>query len=239
MRGVVAELCGSHTTVCIDLIGHGCTDAPLELAAYSMDRCVEQIAAVIDELALERPHLLGYSMGSRAALAFCTRYPERARSALLVGASAGLPDPAKRTTRIAEDGALANRIEEFGLETFVDEWMAKPIFASQARLGEAFLANSRAERMRNRPHGLARSLHGMGTGAMPPLELAGLKVATCFVAGAEDEKFCAIARGFGGRLPNSRFEIVADAGHAAHLENQKGFGRVARAFFAEIDARDT
>lgn len=238
MRGVVAELCEARTTVCVDLVGHGCSDAPGDVSAYSMDRCVDQIAAIIDELALERPHLLGYSMGGRAALAFCTRYPERARSALLVGASAGLPDPAVRKARILEDEALADRILSLGLETFVDEWMAKPIFASQSRLGKDFLANSRAERLRNRPHGLAASLRGMGTGAMAPLELAGLKVATCFVAGAEDEKFCVIARAFGERIPNSRFEIVADAGHAVHLENQQDFGRVAREFFAEIDAQE-
>lgn len=239
MRGVVAELCETRETVCIDLVGHGCSDAPEELAAYSMDRCVDQIAEVIDSLALQRPHLLGYSMGGRATLAFCTRYPERARSALLVGASAGLRDPAMRKTRVLEDEATAQRILDAGLEVFVDEWMAKPIFASQSRLGEGFLARSRAERLRNRPRGLAGSLRGMGTGAMAPLELAGLKVSTCFVAGALDEKFCAIARGFGERLPNSRFEIVADAGHAPHLENQAAFGRVAREFFAEIEARES
>ncbi len=238
MRGVVAELCETRTTVCIDLVGHGCSDAPDEAAAYSMDRCVDQLAAVVDSLALARPHLLGYSMGGRAALAFCTRYPERSRSALVVGASAGLSDPATRKARILEDEALAARILELGLERFVDEWMAKPIFASQSQLGEGSLAISRAQRLRNRPHGLAGSLRGMGTGAMAPLELSGLKVSTCFVAGALDEKFTAIARAFGERVPNSRCEIVAAAGHAAHLENQAAFGRVAREFFAEIDARE-
>lgn len=238
MRGVVAELCETRTTVSIDLIGHGCSDAPEDVAAYSMDRCVEQIAAIVDELALERPHLLGYSMGGRAALAFCTRYPERARSALLVGASAGHLDPVARKARVLDDEALADRILTTPLAAFVDEWMAKPIFASQSRLGDGFLGNARAERMRNRPHGLAASLRGMGTGAMTPLELSGLKVATCFVAGALDEKFCAIARTFGERLPGSRFEIVADAGHAAHLENQGAFGHVARHFFSEVETQN-
>ncbi|MCP4039775.1 MAG: 2-succinyl-6-hydroxy-2,4-cyclohexadiene-1-carboxylate synthase [bacterium] len=235
MRGVVAELCETRTTVCVDLVGHGCSDAPEDVAAYSMDRCAAQLACVVDELALDRPHLLGYSMGGRAALAFCTAYPERASSALLVGASAGLADPEVRSQRVREDEALADRILTGGLEAFVAEWMAKPIFASQVRLGEAARARSRDQRLRNRPHGLALSLRGMGTGAMTPLELAGLKVPTCFVAGAEDEKFCAIARAYAERLPASRFEIVACAGHAAHLENQEAFGFVARDFFADID----
>ena len=235
MRGVVAELCETRTAVCVDLIGHGCSDAPSDIKAYSMERCVDQIAEIVDGLALERPHLLGYSMGGRAALAFCTRHPERARSAVLVGASPGISDPAARSARIREDESLADRILSMGLATFVDEWMAKPLFASQSQLGESFLANARAERLRNRPHGLAASLRGMGTGAMAPLELSGLKIPTCFVAGALDEKFCSIARALVERIGRSRFEIVADAGHAAHLENQEEFGRVARAFFSEFD----
>jgi 2-succinyl-6-hydroxy-2,4-cyclohexadiene-1-carboxylate synthase len=238
MRDVVAELCETRTTICIDLVGHGCSDAPDQLECYSMGRCVEQIAAVINSLALERPHLLGYSMGGRAALAFCLACPERARSALLIGASAGLSDPARQRERVRDDEALADQILAAGLESFVDAWMAKPIFASQSSLGHGFLANAREQRLRNRPHGLALSLRGMGTGAMPPLELTGLKVPTCFVAGAEDEKFCAIAREFAEQLTASRCEIVANAGHAAHLENRAAFGRAARRFFAEIDSEN-
>lgn len=239
MREVVAELCQTRTTVCIDLVGHGCSDAPKDVALYSMDCCVSQLAAVIAELGLDRPHLLGYSMGGRAALSFCTTHPELARSALLVGTSAGLVDPEARRARIEDDEVIANRILAAGLESFVDEWMAKPIFATQSRLGEAALERSRAERLRNRPHGLASSLRGMGTGAMTPLDLTGLKIPTCFVAGAEDKKFVALARGYSERLDGARVEIIPEAGHAAHTENPKAFGRVAREFFARIDASST
>jgi 2-succinyl-6-hydroxy-2,4-cyclohexadiene-1-carboxylate synthase len=236
MRGVVAELCQTRTTICVDLVGHGCSDAPDDVKEYSMERCVSQIASVVDALEFERPHLLGYSMGGRAALAFCAAHPGRTRSALLVGASGGLADPTARANRIREDEALADRILSAGLEKFVDEWMAKSIFASQERLGDAMLLRLRDERMRNRPHGLALSLRGMGTGAMAPVDLEELNVPTCFVAGAEDPKFCEVARAYGERLPNSRYEIVPTAGHAVHLENPKDFGRVARTFFGRVDA---
>jgi len=236
MREVVAELCPTRMTVCVDLVGHGCSDAPEDPASYSMERCVAQLAEVVESLALARPHLIGYSMGGRAALAFCTRYPEHARSALLIGASAGVADSTERSARIQQDEKLADHLLEVGLESFVDEWMAKPIFASQSRLGAAVLSRSRAERLRNRPAGLAGSLRGMGTGAMMPLDLAGLKVPTCFVAGAEDQKFIALARSYAARLVNAQVEIVPEAGHAAHIENPEIFGRVAREFFASVDA---
>jgi 2-succinyl-6-hydroxy-2,4-cyclohexadiene-1-carboxylate synthase len=235
MRGVVTELCVRHPVVSIDFVGHGCSDAPDDLAHYSMEACVGQLACVFDELALERPHLLGYSMGGRAALSLVARHPELARSALLIGANAGLSDATARDARIRDDEALAARILDGGLEAFVDDWMAKPLFASQARLGRDALARARAQRMHNRPLGLANSLRGMGTGAMPPLDLVGIKVPLCFVVGAEDEKFTVLARRYCDRLPGARLEVVPRAGHAAHLENPEVFGKVARAFFAQVD----
>ncbi len=236
MREVVAQLCQTRTTVCIDLVGHGRSDAPEDVARYSMESCIDQLAEVIESLGLDRPHLLGYSMGGRTALTFCTRYPDRARSALLVGASAGFADPEARRARVTDDESLADRLLEVGLEAFIDEWMAKPIFVSQTRLGVVALERSRTQRLGNRPHGLAQSLRGMGTGAMPPIDLTFLKLPTCFVAGAEDEKFIALARSYGDRIDNAQIEIIDEAGHAAHLENPEAFGRIAREFFARVDA---
>jgi len=236
MRGVVTELCQTRETVCIDLVGHGRSDAPRQPGQYTMDRCAEQVATVVEALALRRPHMLGYSMGGRAALACCANFPERVRSAMLIGASAGLTDPDARRARIEEDESLADRIIAQGLEAFVEEWMAKPVFASQGRRCASALAELRAEKLHNLPHGLALSLLGMGTGAMSPIELIALRVPTCFVAGAQDKKFSTIAREYADTLPDSRCEIVADAGHAVHLENQEELGRVARDYFAEIDA---
>jgi 2-succinyl-6-hydroxy-2,4-cyclohexadiene-1-carboxylate synthase len=38
------------------------------------------------------------------------------------------------------------------------------------------------------------------------------------VAGARDEKFVALARRMAELAPHARLEIIADAGHSAHLE---------------------
>lgn len=241
MRDVVTELCAQHTVVAIDLVGHGASDAPEQVDAYTMPACVEQIAQVLDALALERPHLLGYSMGGRAALSFVAKHPDRVGGALLIGANAGLPEPEARAARLREDQALADRIVEGGtdgLPDFVDAWMAKPLFASQARLGEIALERARKQRLDNRPLGLANSLRGMGTGAMPVVDLEAIERPLCFVVGAEDAKFEALARRYCERLPAARLALVPDAGHAAHLENPEYFGTLARDFFARCEERD-
>jgi 2-succinyl-6-hydroxy-2,4-cyclohexadiene-1-carboxylate synthase len=271
MEGVAAGLRDAFSSVRLDLVGHGRSEAPQpcssswsslgsaslrgpaspglagrsslgsgdSLDPYAMQSCVAQVAEALLALGIPQAHVLGYSMGGRVALALCAWRPERVRSALLIGASAGLEDAGARAARRREDEALAARIEREGLERFVDWWMELPLFASQRRLGEAALARARAQRLSNRAHGLAQSLRGMGTGAQPALHarLPSVRVPILLVAGSLDAKFAAIASDLASRLPNARAQLVPGAGHACHLEEPETFLRIARRFFAEAEAR--
>src|SRR5262249_35837898 len=153
------RLSGRHRVLRIDLAGHGRSDAPPhDLAPYRLERCSAQLARVARELALPPAHWLGYSMGGRAALGLAVWHPQVVRSLLPVAGGGGLADPAERAARIRADEELALAIERDGLSTFVERWMAQPLFASQRRLGAAALRRARAERLRNRPHALALCL---------------------------------------------------------------------------------
>ena len=220
----------------LELVGHGESDAPGELAPYAMDACADQIAEAARGLGFERPHLLGYSMGGRAALAAAVARPGAFASLVLVGATAGIADPIARAERIAADRALADSIEQDGLERFVDAWMAQPLFASQARLGPEVLARARLQRLANRPQGLANSLRGMGAGAQAPLHarLAALSLPVLLVVGEEDAKFRAIAEDLAKALPGARIATIAGAGHAAHLEAPDRVAAVVRIFLGGL-----
>jgi 2-succinyl-6-hydroxy-2,4-cyclohexadiene-1-carboxylate synthase len=235
MAEAAEALASKYRTLCVDLVGHGRSDAPVDVAAYAMDTCVGQLKALLDALEIERAHWLGYSMGGRTALQFANAHPERVARMVLVGASAGLADPVDRAMRVASDEALATRIETEGLEAFVDAWMALPLFASQKRLGEEALEAARAQRLQNSIHGLGNSLRGMGTGAQTPLQskLASVDVPVCLVVGDEDAKFQAIATELAAQLPNARVESMLESGHAAHLETPQAFTDVVLRFLAE------
>jgi 2-succinyl-6-hydroxy-2,4-cyclohexadiene-1-carboxylate synthase len=234
MSSVAAPLAQQFRTFSVDLVGHGASSAPRDPTRYAMSECVEQLRRLLARLGIERPGWLGYSMGGRAALAFAVACPERVDRLLLIGASAGLRDPAARAQRIAADEALAARIESDGLESFVDRWMALPLFSSQKRLGDEALAAARSQRLRNAPHALANSLRGMGSGAQPSLhaKLSEVRAPVCLVVGDEDAKFDAIARELAALLGNARIERIIESGHAAHLENPAAVARVASRFFA-------
>ena len=239
MAGAAAALAGGFRTLSVDLVGHGSSDRPRSSERYAMSDCVEQLSALLDRLGIERARWLGYSMGGRVALAFAAAYPERVERLLLVGGSAGLADPVARAERIAADEALADRIEREGIESFIDHWMALPLFASQKRLGDDALAAMRAQRLLNSPHALANSLRGMGSGAQDPLHerLGRVTAPISLVVGDEDAKFDEIACDLASRLGSARVERISEAGHAAHLENPGGFAASATRFFGEEFAK--
>ena len=231
--GCVSErLSGWARVARLELIGHGESAAPSELAPYAMAACATQIAEAAHALGLVRPYLLGYSMGGRAALAAALASPRSFAGLVLVGATAGIADSTARRERVAADRALADSIERDGLARFVEAWMAQPLFATQARLGRDGLERARRQRLSNRPAALANSLRGMGAGAQPPLhaQLPSYPGPVLLVVGAEDAKFQRIAQDLARALPHAQVEVIDGAGHAAHLEAPDRFAAVVRAF---------
>lgn len=230
MAPLADRLCTSARVVVPDLVGHGGSTSPPDVDAHSVDAMAAHVAALIDRLELGPVHLVGYSMGGRVALTLACRHPDKLASLTLIGASAGLDSPGDRAERRAADEALAADIERSGLEAFVERWMANPLFATQSRLGDDFLATARAQRLGNDPLGLARSLRGGGTGAMTPLHdrLSACAVPTRVVAGADDPKFRAIAKELAVLLPDAEAVIVPGSGHAVHLERPEAVVAVVR-----------
>lgn len=203
----------------LDLPGHGAgpiSDDPID---YTMAAAVAGVVAATAHL--ERFALVGYSMGGRVALRVALEYPARVASLALIGASAGINDPAERAERIAADEALADRIESEGIEWFADFWADQPLFATQRhRLSVEQQAELQAQRLACDPRGLAHSLRGMGAGAVEPIgcRLGELSMPCALIAGADDAKFAAIAHQMAGLIPRAKVCLIPDAGHAAHLE---------------------
>ena len=225
-REVIAKMPEGWKWIVPDLRGHGETQI-WKSSSCSMDACTEDMVKLWDALEVEKSHLVGYSMGGRLALHIAAHRPERVLSVLTIGAHAGLDEDARKGRRQGDE-ALASRIERDGLEAFVDYWGSLPLFAGLERRGPNYVAEVRAERMRNHVAGLACSLRGMGAGSMQPLwdGLAGVTFPSTFVAGQLDHGYVASARRLAATVPNGRVEIVPRAGHAVHQERPDAFSRV-------------
>jgi 2-succinyl-6-hydroxy-2,4-cyclohexadiene-1-carboxylate synthase len=225
-REIIARMPEGWKWIVPDLRGHGATQVRTG-PPCSMEACTDDLVALWEEMDLGRTHLVGYSMGGRLALHVAARRPERVASLLTVGAHAGLEEEAREGRRRGDE-ALAERIEKEGVESFVDYWGALPLFAGLQRRGDSYMAQVRAERLKNHAVGLACSLRGMGAGVMEPVwgELGRVKVPCTFVAGQLDHGYVATARRLAGTVRDGRLEIVARAGHAVHQERPDAFARI-------------
>jgi pimeloyl-ACP methyl ester carboxylesterase len=72
---VLPTLAEDHQVIVVDLQGHGRTadiDRPIDIKLMADD-----IAALIDHLGLDRPDIVGYSLGGGVALFTAVKYPEK------------------------------------------------------------------------------------------------------------------------------------------------------------------
>lgn len=214
-----------YRTIVVDLLGHGQTEAPTDPTRYTIEQSASDLAGLLTTIAPGPINLLGYSMGGRLALYFAIHYPYLVQRLILESASPGLPDVTTQQERVRSDEQLAADIETQGMAAFVERWEALPLFATQQTLPAATQSTLHEQRLRNRPHGLANSLRGMGTGAQLSLweQLPGLSVPTLLLAGALDQKFKVIAEQMATYLPKATVAIIPDAGHTIHLEQPKAF----------------
>jgi 2-succinyl-6-hydroxy-2,4-cyclohexadiene-1-carboxylate synthase len=190
-----------------------------------MPETVRDLEAIAAKLGISRADWVGYSMGGRVALHYALAHPERVRSLILESASAGIEDQDARVRRRHADDALAQRIEERGIEWFADYWGTLPLFETQWELPAATLSALRARRLANSVTGLAHSLRGMGQGAHEYVggRLPELSSEVLFLAGERDPKYVEVARRDSALVPGAHCVIVPGAGHTVHLEAPEAF----------------
>ena len=110
VRPALAE---RHQVIAVDLQGHGRTadiDRPIDIRLMADD-----IAALIDHLGLDRPDLVGYSLGGGVALQTAAKYPDKVGR--LVVASANLRPDAIYAEMRAQQGQVNAAAAEFMKDT--------------------------------------------------------------------------------------------------------------------------
>ena len=190
-------------------------DEPTALLEHGQHWFEGRLAEIAD--AGEGAILAGYSLGGRLALRAALREPERYAGLVTVGATAGIEDPQARVARAEADERLASWVEAAPIEDVVAIWERQPLFADQS---EQLIEDQRAGRLAQDPVELARLLRSAGQGVLEPVwpELLTFELPWLAIAGARDEGYSSAARKIAATAPNASARVVADAGHAAHLQ---------------------
>ena len=222
----------AFTTLRIDFLGHGASDAPGDPQRYGAEACIDDVLALLDRLGVQRFAVAGYSMGGRVAMRIALRAQERVWALVLESTSPGIPEAAERQARARQDAMLAARIRKEGVASFVDHWESIPLFSSQSRLPGKIRQALRSQRLKNTAEGLANSLEGLGAGTQEPVlqSMRDLHLPVLLLAGELDPRYCSIADEMSAVLPCNRLLVVPGAGHAVHLEQPPAFDEAVAGF---------
>jgi pimeloyl-ACP methyl ester carboxylesterase len=178
--------------VAMDCRGHGESAKPHDPAAYSRGAMARDVHALTEHLNIERFHLMGYSMGSRIALAAAMMHPARVATLTLGGVGGKLLEPPE-----IKGNPMAEAMEAAEPETISD-----PMLRSFRRFAdeqhEDRLALAALSRARDEP--------------LKVESLRSLEIPVLVVAGARDELAGdphALARAF----PDGRAVVLPGCDH--------------------------
>jgi pimeloyl-ACP methyl ester carboxylesterase len=110
---ILPTLAERHQVIAVDLQGHGRTadiDRPLDTRLMADD-----IAALIDHLRLDKPDLIGYSLGGGVAMQTAFKYPDKIRK--LVAVSVNIRRDAIPAEMLAQQGQVSSAAVEFMKDT--------------------------------------------------------------------------------------------------------------------------
>jgi 3-oxoadipate enol-lactonase len=224
----VAALLGECRCIVPDLRGFG--DSPMT-GPFTMDRYADDVAALLDVLQIEKAVIGGLSMGGYVALAFWRRHRRRVRALILADtrATADSADAAAKRIELIE---LA-RTE--GVAAVVERQLPGLVGKSTREKQPDLLERVRAAMVRTSVDGISGALDAMRTRPDSSALLPSIDVPTLVVVGKED----AItpvkeARAMQEAIPNSRLEIVPEAGHLSNIERPAAFNTALSDFVGSL-----
>jgi pimeloyl-ACP methyl ester carboxylesterase len=217
----IAPLSAASRLILWDKRGHGQSDSPDAPEDYSQEIVVDDLAALLDHLGVQRAVIGGLSLGGYTAMRFFAKYPSRTRALILADTGPGYRNPDRMKEWTDGRAQVADMLEQKGLEGY---------FSSQ----EGDLGYTSATDI---PHRSATGLANVARYVMkdPPLVPAeSITVPSLVIVGERDTPFLAASEYMASRIPGARYALIPNAGHAANLDNPEAFNKAVLDFLAEL-----
>jgi pimeloyl-ACP methyl ester carboxylesterase len=230
-REQAEALGGEFRVVAPDLRGLG--ETPLGGGDVSIAGMAEDVAALLDELHLERVVLGGLSMGGYVAFEFFRRFPGRVRALVLADTR---PQGDTEDGRRAREENARRALTE-GMTTIVDSMLPKLLAAGTRERGGEVLERVRAMMLGTSPEGAAAALRAMAARRDQTDLLPSINVPTLIVVGSEDAITPpADAEAMSTKIEGSRLFVVEGAGHLSNVERPDEFNLALVEFLRALPA---
>jgi len=223
-RRELDRLSNDFTVVAWDAPGCGRSFDPPD--DYGLDGYADCLAAFIETLGLERPHVLGLSFGSGVALELFRRHRVVPRSLVLTSAYAGwlgslgreVAEERRRWGLSAADQPREEYVREFNETLFVSSVPADVVDAMAEIVTELH------------PAGLRAMSNAFADADLRDV-LPEIDVPTLLIYGDLDRRSpLPVGEDLHARIPSSQLVVIPGVGHALNLEAPERFADEVRAF---------
>ena len=225
------EFLSAHGYRCVapDLRGLGENKSANEV--NTMDDMARDVAALMDELKIEKAAICGLSMGCYVAFEFIHLFPSRVTALVLAGARAEGPDKAEKQSREQQ----AKRVLEHGFTPSVESILQSLLSPRTLNDKPEVVARIRQMVKSTDPRGAAAAQRGMAARRDYCGDLPQISVPTFIVAGHDDGVRKPIdAETIHALINGSRLEPIKDAGHLMNMEQPEEFNRMMLRSFGEL-----
>lgn len=222
---VIARLADRYRILSYDKRGHGLSDAPP--APYSLDDHAADLEGLVDHLGIDGFALAGISIGGMIAQRVALRRPGQIRALALCDTAARIGTVASWNERI--DAVRTRGIAAIG-DAILERWFT----AAYRRDRPAELAGWRNMLIRSPAEGYAGACAALRDADLTA-EIPAIGLRTLVAAGAEDLSTPPdMVRALADLLPDSRFEIIPDAGHIPSIEQPEKLAMLMEDYFREV-----
>lgn len=228
-RWMSADLARDHTVIAWDAPGFG-QSSDIE-DTWRAGHFADALAAFVELLGLEQPHIVGHSFGTMVALSLCELHPELPASLVLIGGYAGwagsLP-PDEVAHRLEMFLAMADLGDRFDPKSY-------PGFFTRLIPPERNHALTSMMRENLRPATVRAAGHiGAETDLRPMLH--SIDVPTLVLHGeADDRSPLTNANMLHAAIPGSTLAVLPTLGHACLVEDPEACAAQIRSFLKDLD----
>jgi 3-oxoadipate enol-lactonase len=232
----IDALAARHRVVTFDLRGHGDSDDPTDVSAYSLDRMAADVTGVADALGIDSFRLLGHSMGGMVARRVVLAHPARIDALVLMDTSPG-PVPGIDPKTMEEAAIVAIDEGKDVLKPLLDEAATLETPAYRRLLEERPGYQAFEDRKWAQLSGVMWGAMAREMARQPDqlALLAGVRCPTLVIVGEEDEHFFDPSHKLAAAIPGAELVVVPDAGHSPQFENPRVWIDALERFLARVD----
>ena len=216
----------NYRVLILDSRGHGKSDAPE--TGYSRDHRVEDTRLLLDELKIDKVHLVGLSMGGSTAIGFAFKYRERLMSLSLISTGAAGHSPGKKM------GILDEIAQTKGIEAAKEKWLEWILTWFKGR--DPKIGQLMHDMTRDHSGAIwVDPMRGKYPRTTDLKNVHRIQIPTLIIAGRHDKTFLELSEELNQKIENSQFIVLEEAGHMLNLEYPDEFNVELQNFIKSID----